>query len=76
MKCALRLCVWTVPATAAAVATHAHAQPSAYPNKPLRVIVPFAAGGGRQSRWCGGPHERWETLIKSANIKMEKERDA
>ena len=39
----IRLCVLALPA---ALATHVSAQTNLYPNKPVKIIVPFAPGGG------------------------------
>ena len=36
----------TISALGLAAVTGVHAQPAAYPNKPVRILAPFAPGGG------------------------------
>ena len=45
-RCALRLTALTILTGLTALATLSQAQPAAYPNKPVRLIVPAAPGGG------------------------------
>ena len=39
-------CIWAAVATALGIASAAHAADAGYPNRPVRMIVPFAPGGG------------------------------
>ena len=53
-----------------ALSAQAQAQASAFPNRPMRYIVPVAAGGG--SDLVGRTvTERWGKVIQAAGISMD-----